>query len=202
MRPAPRRPGKSSTWSVRRAPAESTNQKTGSSCSSAYSVRRTIFSTVRAPHDPAFTVGSFAITHTGRPSTVPTPVTTPSAGRSPASALARSALSTKEPSSRSSASRSRTNSFPCRSSLAPSFSRLPWSARSAAARNSSLISCRSRCCAPGRSAPCSATASLRAGVPGSRTLRSCRCHPLIPTGAVRQSSQDRTEKFLGPTGTR
>ena len=30
---------------------------------------RTIFSTVRAPHEPAFTVGSFAITHTGRPST-------------------------------------------------------------------------------------------------------------------------------------
>ena len=29
---------------------------------------RTIFSTVRAPHEPAFTVESFAITHTGRPS--------------------------------------------------------------------------------------------------------------------------------------
>ena len=53
---------------------------------------RTIFSTVRAPHEPAFTVESLAITHTGRPSTVPTPVTTPSAGRSPASALASSAL--------------------------------------------------------------------------------------------------------------
>ena len=87
---------------------------------SAYSVSRTIFSTVRAPHEPAFTVGSFAITHTGRPSTVPTPVTTPSAGRSPASALASSASSTNEPSSSSSASRSRTNSLPWRAS----FSRL------------------------------------------------------------------------------
>ena len=53
---------------------------------------RTIFSTVRAPHEPAFTVGSLAITHTGRPSIRPTPVTTPSAGRSPASALASSAV--------------------------------------------------------------------------------------------------------------
>ena len=101
-----------------RAPAESTSQNTGTSCSSAYSVSRTIFSTVRAPHEPAFTVGSLAMTHTGRPSTVPTPVTTPSAGRSPASALASSAFSTNEPSSSSSASRSRTNSFPWRSSLA------------------------------------------------------------------------------------
>ena len=97
MRPAPRRPGKSSTWSVRRAPAESTSQKIGTSCSSAYSVSRTIFSTVRAPHEPALTVESLATTHTGRPPTVPTPVTTPSAGRSPATALASSALSTNEP---------------------------------------------------------------------------------------------------------
>src|SRR5918995_609441 len=88
MRPAPRRPGNSSTWSVIRAPAESTNQKTGSSCRSACSVSRTIFSTVRAPHEPAFTVGSLAMTHTGRPSTRPTPVTTPSAGRSSARLLA------------------------------------------------------------------------------------------------------------------
>ena len=57
------------------------NQKTGSSSRSAASVTRTIFSTVRAPHDPAFTVGSLATTSTGRPSTVPRPVTTPSAGQ-------------------------------------------------------------------------------------------------------------------------
>ena len=89
----PRRagPGNSSTWSVMRAPAESTRYTTGSSCRSACSVSRTIFSTVRAPHEPAFTVESFAITHTGRPSMRPTPVTTPSAGRSPASALASNA---------------------------------------------------------------------------------------------------------------
>src|SRR4029453_14383117 len=73
MRPAPRRPGNSSTWSVMRAPAESTSQNTGSSWRSAYSVSRTIFSTVRAPHDPAFTVGSLAITHTGRPAPRPAP---------------------------------------------------------------------------------------------------------------------------------
>ena len=40
-----------------------------------------IFSTVRAPQEPAFTVGSFATTSAGRPSTRPCPVTTPSAGR-------------------------------------------------------------------------------------------------------------------------
>ena len=47
-----------------------------------------------APHEPAFTVESLAITATGRPATVPSPVTTPSAGRSPASALASSPSST------------------------------------------------------------------------------------------------------------
>ena len=88
MRPAPRRPGNISTWSVIRAPAESTNQKTGSSSRSAISVARTIFSTVRAPHEPALTVGSLAMTIAGRPSTVPRPVTTPSAGSPSAIALA------------------------------------------------------------------------------------------------------------------
>ena len=66
MRPAPLRPGNSCTWSVIRAPAESTSQNTGSSSESARSVSRMIFSTVRAPHDPAFTVGSFAM-HAHRP---------------------------------------------------------------------------------------------------------------------------------------
>ncbi len=56
-----------------RAPAESTSQTMGSSWRSACSVIRTIFSTVRAPHDPAFTVGSLAMTQTGRPSTRPDP---------------------------------------------------------------------------------------------------------------------------------
>ena len=38
-----------------------------------------IFSTVLGPHEPALTVGSLAITETGRPAIVPEPVTTPSA---------------------------------------------------------------------------------------------------------------------------
>src|SRR5438270_3458863 len=136
MRPAPRRAGKSSTWSVMRAPAESTSQNTGSSWCRACSVRRTIFSTVRAPQEPALTVGSLAITHTGLPSTRPTPVTTPSAGRSPAAALARRPSSTQEPSSRSSASRSRTKSLCCEASLSAWRSRLPRRARSLAPERS------------------------------------------------------------------
>src|SRR3954462_11196707 len=65
IRPAPRRPGNSWTWSVIRAPAEPPSQNTGNSERRAASVARTIFSTVRAPHDPALTVGSFAITIAG-----------------------------------------------------------------------------------------------------------------------------------------
>ena len=49
---------------------------------------RTIFSTVRAPHEPALTVGSLAMTIAARPSTVPRPVTTPSAGSPGCRALA------------------------------------------------------------------------------------------------------------------
>src|SRR5512137_1002854 len=74
---------------------------------------RMIFSTVRFPQLPAFTVESLAITATGRPSMVPRPVTTPSAGSSGSCALARAPSSSSEPSSRSSRSRSRAKSFPC-----------------------------------------------------------------------------------------
>ena len=81
MCPAPRRPGNSWTWSVRRAPAESTSHTIGTCSASAASEARTIFSTVRAPHDPALTIGSLATTTAGIPSIVPRPVTTPSAGR-------------------------------------------------------------------------------------------------------------------------
>ena len=81
MWPAPRRPGNSCTWSVSRAPAESTSQTIGTCSASAASEARSIFSTVRAPHDPAFTIGSLATTIAGIPSIVPRPVTTPSAGR-------------------------------------------------------------------------------------------------------------------------
>src|SRR5438132_261260 len=79
---------------------------------------RMIFSTVCGPQDPAFTVESLAITATGRPCTEPTPVTTASAGSSPARALTRRPSSAKpSASSRSSRSRSRTNSFPCSASF-------------------------------------------------------------------------------------
>jgi hypothetical protein len=93
---------------VIRAPAESISQKIGSSSRIATSVIRTIFSTVRAPHEPAFTVGSLATSRAGRPSTSARPVTTPSAGRPGLSALASWASSTKLPSSTSRAIRSRT----------------------------------------------------------------------------------------------
>src|SRR5205807_1505281 len=63
--------------------------------------------------DPALTVGSFAISATGRPSTAPRPVTTPSAPKPSCSQLASSASSEKEPSSRRRATRSRTGSLPC-----------------------------------------------------------------------------------------
>ena len=49
---------------------------------------RMIFSTVRAPQDPALTVESLAISATGRPPMVAVPVITPSAGRPGSSALA------------------------------------------------------------------------------------------------------------------
>ena len=73
---------------------------------------RMIFSTVRAPQEPALTVESFAISATGRPLTVAVPVITPSAGRPSASTLAYRPSSVKLPSSASSAIRSRANSLP------------------------------------------------------------------------------------------
>ena len=118
IRPAPRRPGNRSTWSVIRAPAESMNQKIGSSSRSATSVIRMIFSTVRAPHEPALTVGSFATTSAARPFTSPRPVTTPSAGKVPSCALASRPSSTNVPGSKSSSIRSRTYSLPWLTSFA------------------------------------------------------------------------------------
>ena len=72
-----------------------------------------IFSTVFAPHDPALTVGSFAIRATRRPPIVPRPVTTPSAPRPSTSQLASIASSEKLPGSSSRSTRSRTGSLPC-----------------------------------------------------------------------------------------
>src|SRR6185503_1369583 len=84
----------------------------------AFSWMRTIFWTVFSPHEPAFTVKSFAITQTGRPSTVPTPVTTPSAGVSGSAERARSQSSWNSvPGSRSRLRRSRTKSLPSARSL-------------------------------------------------------------------------------------
>ena len=71
-----------------------------------------IFSTVRAPHEPALTVESLAISATGRPPTVAVPVMTPSAGRSRAAAFAKTPSSAKLPSSVRSAIRSLANSLP------------------------------------------------------------------------------------------
>src|ERR671917_1810451 len=167
MRPAPRRPGNSCTWSVMRAPAESTSQNTGSSCRSAYSGRRTIFSTVRAPHEPALTVGSLAITHTGRPSTRPTPVTTPSAGRSAAWLLASRPSSTNESASSSRARRSRTKSLPCAASFSPPLARFPASARPVSRASSSLVCA---ACAPS-SAPTSGAADGQDGHVVAHRLR-------------------------------
>src|SRR5512146_820942 len=91
---------------------------------------RRIFSTVRLPQLPAFTVESLAITATGRPSMVPMPVTTPSAGSSGSSAFARAPSSMNESASRRSASRSRANSFRCSAFFRWYFSAPPFRTRS------------------------------------------------------------------------
>src|SRR4051812_46307913 len=71
-----------------------------------------IFSTVFGPQEPAFTVGSFAISATGRPAIDAMPVTTPSAPKPSCSQLASRASSTNESGSTSRATRSRTGSLP------------------------------------------------------------------------------------------
>ena len=78
----------------------------------AFSMIRMIFSTVRAPHEPALTVESLAISATGRPPIVAVPVITPSAGRVGSSALAYRPSSARLSLSVSSAIRSRANSLP------------------------------------------------------------------------------------------
>src|SRR5262249_32388337 len=79
---------------------------------------RMIFSTVRAPQLPALTVESLAMRATVRPDIFPSPVTTPSAGRSGSAVFAKLPSSTKEAGSRSRAMRSRANSFPVSAFLA------------------------------------------------------------------------------------
>src|SRR4051794_6921364 len=101
---------------------------------------RIIFSTVRAPQDPAFTVESLAMIATGRPCTRPMPVTTPSDGRSPAVALASrpSSMKSLPPSSQSSAIRSRQNSLPAAALLSWYFAVPPLRTLSARESSSSL----------------------------------------------------------------
>src|SRR5580704_8479087 len=94
IRPAWRRPGNIATCSVMRAPAESTRYTSGICSRSAVSWMRMIFSTVRGPHEPAFTVGSLAITAHALPCITPIPVTTPSAASSGSSVPASSPSST------------------------------------------------------------------------------------------------------------
>ena len=78
---------------------------------------RRIFSTVFGPHEPALTVGSLAISATGRPPTSAMPVTTPSAPRPSWSQLASSASSANDSGSTSRATRSRTGILPWSGSL-------------------------------------------------------------------------------------
>src|SRR4051812_28506976 len=112
---------------------------------------RMIFSTVLGPHEPALTVGSLAMTETGRPPRVPLPVTTPSAPRPSSCQLASSPSSTKEPSSSSRATRSRTGSLPCSAAFARWRSGPPASARSTASSTSLIApelsgaACRASC---------------------------------------------------------
>src|SRR5580693_7888369 len=90
---------------------------------------RRIFSTVRFPHEPAFTVESFAMIATGRPATSAVPVTTPSAGSSGSRLFASAASSTKEPSSTRRAMRSRAKSLPVSAFFAWYFGAPPFSMR-------------------------------------------------------------------------
>ncbi len=133
IRPAPRRPGKSCTWSVMRAPAESTRYTTGCCSTCAASMVRMIFSTVLAPHEPALTVESFAMTRTGRPCTVAVPHTTPSAGRV-GSGFAHSASSVNESTSARRRMRSRAWYFPAAAAAKWYFSAPPREMLSRSAR--------------------------------------------------------------------
>src|SRR5512140_168003 len=100
---------------------------------SACSWMRTIFSTVRRPHEPALTVESLAITATTLPLIFPTPVTTPSAGSSGSVELAKAPSSTKLSGSRSSRTRSRAKSLPDSAFFWWYFGAPPFSMRASAA---------------------------------------------------------------------
>ncbi len=98
---------------------------TGHPVLSAWSISLMIFSPYTSPSEPPNTVKSWLYTHTGRPSTVPNPVTTPSpygrlaaTPKSVARCRACSSSSVKEPGSSSRPTRSRAVILPlacCRS---------------------------------------------------------------------------------------
>ena len=116
------------------------------------------------------TAGSFAISATGRPATVPIPVTTPSAPRPSCSQLASRPSSASESASSSRATRSRTGSFSCSATFLRWRSGPPSSAASRAALIS-VIRCletqgglrllRPRSCFSSRIAPASSSLSSR-----------------------------------------
>src|SRR5215218_3119455 len=127
---------------------------------------RMIFSTVRAPQEPALTVESLAISATGRPSMVAVPVTTPSAGRSSATTLAKAPSSTKDPSSTSSRTRSRAKSLPLPALAWWYFAAPP---RSTRARSSGTGGCSGRgLCSSLRAVGTGDTAGLTSGLLGGR----------------------------------
>src|SRR5829696_1196952 len=99
---------------------------------------RMIFSTVFGPQDPALTVGSLAISATGRPPIVAMPVTTPSAPKPSCSQLASRASSTKLSASTRRATRSRTGSLPCSCDLSRWRCGPPPRARSSACSRSDM----------------------------------------------------------------
>src|SRR5215831_10070583 len=132
---------------------------------------RMIFSTVRAPQDPALTVESLAISATGLPSIAAVPVITPSAGSPSARTLAYRPSSVKLPSSVSSRIRSRAKSLPAFAADSWYFAAPPRSMLARTAAKSECSATRGLYLgpAPGRSPEPFAHRAQPAG-PGARAL--------------------------------
>src|SRR5215217_277293 len=112
----------------------------------AISWARRIFLIVSGHHDPAFTVASFATTTTGRPCTMPIPVTTPAPGACPSYwsyATRRPSSRKRSPESQRRVTRSRAVSFPCECCFSI-FSAPPPSRRRSSSARSSVLSSRRR----------------------------------------------------------
>ena len=113
------KPARASMPSWMRAPPESFRPMTGAPARTARSITLQIFSDMVLERDPPATVKSWANTYTRRPSTVPQPVTTPSPSKCCWSmpkfvqrCWTNISYSSKLPSSRRSAIRSRAVSLP------------------------------------------------------------------------------------------